>query len=132
MAAIHGRKGRLYASITSGGTAEAVAYLNSWSIEFSTDFVEVTAFGDATKSYVSGIPDASGSFGGYYDTATAQLYTAATDGVARKFYLYPTNDSTGTYWFGTALFDISVSGGVADAVTISGNWKAATAIAKVG
>jgi hypothetical protein len=132
MAAIHGRKGRLYAAITSAGTAEPIAYLNAWTINFATDFVEVTAFGDATKSYVSGIPDASGTFGGYYDTATAQLYTAASDGVARKFYLYPTNDTATTYWFGTALFDISYSSGVADAVTTSGNWKAATAVAKVG
>ncbi len=132
MAAIHGRKGRLYTAITSAGTAEPIVYLNAWSINFVTDFVEVTAFGDATKSYVAGIPDGSGTFGGYYDTATAQLYTAAVDGVARKFYLYPTNDTTGQYWFGTALFDFSVSSGIADAITISGNWKAATAIAKVG
>lgn len=132
MGAIHGRHGRLYTSITSGGTAEPIAYLNAWSINFTVDYPEVTSFGDTVKVYVAGLPDASGTFGGFYDTATAQLYTAATDGVARKFYLYPTNQSTGTYWFGTALFDFSVSGAVGDTVTISGNWKAASAVAKVG
>jgi hypothetical protein len=81
---------------------------------------------------VSGLPDTKGAFGGFYDTATAQLYTAATDGVARKMYLYPDNNSTGQYWFGTGLFDFSISSGVDDAVSVSGNWSAASVIAKVG
>jgi hypothetical protein len=128
---IHGRSGRLYAGVTSAGTAEPIAFLSQWSIDFSVDFVDVTAFGDTNKTYVSGLPDAQGSFSGFYDDATAQLYTAATDGVARKFYIYSDNSSTSKYWFGTGLFDFSVSGGVDSAVTISGNWRAASAIAKV-
>lgn len=132
MARIHGRAGRLYAGITSAGTAEAIAFLNNWSLDFSVDFVEVTAFGDTIKTYVSGLPDSQGSFSGWYDNATAQLYTAATDGVARKFYLYPDNGSTSQYWFGTMLFDFSVTGAVDGAVQISGNFRAASAITKVG
>ena len=132
MARIHGKSGRLYAAIASGGSAEPIAYLNSWTIDFSTDKADVTSFGDTNKVYVSGLPDSSGSFGGFYDDATAQLYTAAQDGVARKFYLYPSNAMTGQYWYGTALFDFSVSSGVGDAVSVSGNWNAAGAITKVG
>jgi len=131
MARIHGRSGRLYSSITSAGTAEPIAFLNQWSIDFSVDFVDVTAFGDGNKIYVSGLPDAQGSFAGFYDDATAQLYTAATDGVARKFYLYPDNGTTTKYWFGTGLFDFSVTGGVDAAAAVSGNWRAASAVAKV-
>jgi hypothetical protein len=130
MARKHGRNGRLYASITSGGTAEPIAYLNSWDISFEVDNVDVTAFGDTNKVYVAGLPDSSGSFSGFFDSSTAQMYTAATDGVARSFYLYPdTGDAT--YWYGTALFDFSVSSSVDGAVTISGNWNAASAISKV-
>lgn len=132
MARIHGRKGRLYVGIASGGTAEPVAYLNSWTIDFTTDRPEVTAFEDNNKTYVAGLPDGSGSFGGWYDNATAQLYTASIDGVARKFYLYPDNSNTGQYWYSTAFFDFSVSGGVGDAVSISGNWNAASAVTKIG
>ena len=132
MARIHGRSGRLYAGIASGGTAEPITYLNKWSMDFSTDDVDVTSFGDTNKVYVSGLPDFSGSFGGFYDTATAQLYTAATDGVARKFYLYPDSSSTAQYWYGTATFDFSVTSGVGEAVAISGNFKAASAITKIG
>ena len=131
MARIHGRKGRLYAAIASGGSAEPIAFLNSWSINFETDRVDVTSFGDDNKVYTAGLPDASGSFSGFYDDATEQLYTAAQDGVARKFYLYPNTVGAGAkYWYGTALFDFSVEGGVGDAVTVSGSWSAAGAVAK--
>jgi hypothetical protein len=132
MARIAARSGRLYANLTSGGTAEPIAYLNTWSIAFATDKIEVTAFGDTGKTYVSGLPDAQGDFAGFYDDASAQLYTAATDGVARKFYLYPSTSNNAQYWFGTAIFDFNVDGTVADAVKIAGSWAASTSVAKVG
>jgi hypothetical protein len=131
MARVHGRRGRLYAGIESDSTtATPITFLSSWSINFTVDKVDVTSFGDTNKTYVSGLPDASGDFGGFYDTATAQLFTASQDGLARKFYLYPdTND--GDYWYGTALFDFSANGTVTDAVTISGSWAAGSAITKI-
>lgn len=132
MARIHGRSGRLYAGITSSGTAEPIAFLNSWAISFSTSDVDVTSYGDANMVYVAGLPDVSGSFSGFYDDDTAQLYTAATDGVARKFYLYPSTSDTGQYWFGTATFDFAVNSGVGEAVTVSGDLKAASVVTKVG
>lgn len=132
MARIHGRNGRVYMSITSGGTAEPVAFLNSWSINFSVDKAEVTAFGDANKVYVAGLPDASGDFSGFYDDATAQTYTAATDGVARKFYLYPSTLTNGQYWWGTVLPDFEVNAGVSGAAEVKSSWNAAGPITKVG
>lgn len=132
MARIAGRNGRVYASITSGGTAEPIAFLNNWAISFAVGSIDVTSFGDTGKVYVSGLPDASGTYAGFYDNATNQFYTAAVDGVARKFYLYPDNTSTTQYWFGTALFDFNIDGTVDGAVTINGSWAAASAVAKVG
>ena len=94
---------------------------------------EVTAFGDTVKTYVAGLPDASGSFSGFLDDASAQTYTAAADGLARRFYLYPTTPSaTGPYWFGTALFDFNAEADVGDSVKMSGDWSAASAITKIG
>ena len=125
----HGRDGRLYVALSSGGTAEPVAFLNSWSISFTTDKVDVTAFGDGNKVYVAGLPDASGDFAGFWDSESNDLYEAAQDGVARKFYLYPSRRlDEGDYYSGEAFFDFSVSGGVTDAVTVSGSWNAATTI----
>lgn len=132
MARLHGRNGRLYAGIASAGTAEPITFLEKWSLSFQTADAEVTAFGDSNRVYVAGLPDATGSWNGYYDDATAQLYTAATDGVARKFYLY-TNTSTNTqYWFGTALFDFNIDVTVVDGEKISGNFKASSIVSKVG
>lgn len=129
MARVHGRRGRLYAAIASGGTAEPIAFLTNWTLDLSTDKVEVTSFGDSNKTYVAGLPDSSGTYSGYYDTATEQLYTAATDGVARAFYLYPDTDD-GDYFSGSAFFDFSVSTAVDGAVSISGSFSASTTVAK--
>lgn len=134
MARIAGRGLRLYVGVASDtASAEPIAYISKWSFNQSTDNHEVTAGGDANKVYVAGLPDASGSFNGFYDDASAQTYTAASDGLARRFYLYPKTPSTaGPYWFGTALFDFNVEADVAGAVTLSGDFQAAGLIAKVG
>lgn len=133
MARVHGKRGRVYMAITDSGAAEPIPFQSKWSINAETDDVEVTAFGDTNKVYESGLPDASGDFSGFYDSATAQSYTAATDGLARKFYLYPTTPSTaGPYWFGTVLADFTAEGAIDDAVKVTANWKAATPITKQG
>lgn len=134
MARVGGRRGRLYVGIASDtAAAEAVAYLSKWSISASVDNIDVTAMGDTNKVTVAGLPDSSGSFSGFYDDASAQTWTAASDGLARRFYLYPTTPSaTGPYWFGTALFDFTAEADVAGAVTISGDFSAASAVAKIG
>lgn len=131
MARNHGRYGRIYFNIASGGTAEPAVYIKSWSAKFSTDKVDVTSQGDSTKVYVAGLPDASGDFAGFFDDATAQAYTAAVDGIARRMYIYPTSN-TATYWFGTALLDFEVNEGVDQAVEIAGSFAAASAFTKIG
>jgi hypothetical protein len=128
----HGRKGRLYMGLANdSAVAEPVAYLRSWSISLATDRVEVTAFGDTNRVYVAGLPDASGDYAGYWDSASAQMYTAATDGLARRFYLYQTTDVATEYFFGTAFFDFSMNGAVDGAVEISGSWQAASSVSLV-
>ena len=134
MARVHGRFGRIYIGIANDtASAEPLPFTATWSVAFSTDNAEVTALGDTTKTYVAGLPDATGSFSGFLDTATAQTYTAASDGLARRFYLYPSTPSTaGPYWFGTVLADFNAEGDVGDSVKFSGDWSAASAIAKIG
>lgn len=132
MARIAGRSGRLYMNLTSGGTAEPVTFLSHWTLNFSTGKIKVTGFGDVSEVYVSSLPDTQGTYNGFYDNATVQLYTAATDGVARKFYLYPDNSLATQYWFGTGIFDMSIDGSVDGPVSISGGFAAASIVAKVG
>lgn len=133
MAKISGRRGRVYVGLASdSATAEPVANLSQWSLNGTSERFDATTFGDTSKTYVADLPDASGSFAGLYDTASDQLYTASQDGLARKTYLYPDTNSTGTYWFGTAFWDFSVDVPVGGLVGISGSFAAATSFRKVG
>lgn len=132
MARIHGRNGTIYFDVAGGGQATALPFQSKWALSFVTDTDEVTSFGDSNKTYVSGLPDASGDFSGYYDDATKQTYAAATDGVARKFYLYPSTLTAGQYWYGNIIADFKVNAAVASSVQVSATWKAAGPITKVG
>ncbi len=130
MSRIHGRNGRIYLALTSAGSAEPVAYAATWTISFQTDKAEVTAFGDGNKIYVAGLPDASGDWGGFYDDSTEQAYLAATDGVARPFYLYPSTLSNTKYFYGTILADFELDGSVSGAVNSKSAWNAASLMQK--
>lgn len=131
MSKIAGRRGRVYVGLASdSAVAEPVANLSQWSLNGSSEQLDATSFGDTTKTYVLGLPDAQGSFSGFYDNASDQLYTASQDGLARKTYLYPDTNSTGTYWFGTAFWDFSIDVPVSGVVSISGSFVAATPMTK--
>lgn len=89
--------------------------------------------GDQNLIWVAGLPDASGDFTGFYDTATAQTYVAATDGQPRNYYLYPSSlasqlSPVPQYFFGTILPDYSLAGGVTAAVSLKSTWSAASRI----
>lgn len=127
----HGRNGRIYFDIAGGGAAAPLNFMATWTINFATDKVDVTAMGDLNKTYVAGLPDASGQFSGFHDDATMQTYTAAVDGLARKFYLYANTLDTTKYFFGTILADFSVNSGVSGAGEVSSSWNAASTIARV-
>lgn len=124
MARYHGKKGVVYLSITGSGAAVAAVALRSWSLNTPTDKVEVSAFGDANKQYVQGLPDASGDLAGWWDDTSDQLYDASrsTDGV--KMYLYPSSDAPTKYWYGPAWVDFSISVGNDAAVAISASFVA--------
>lgn len=133
MSRIHGRNGQVYLGVNPGDLASPAAFLADWTINFTVAKVDVTALGDQNLIWVAGLPDASGDFTGFYDTATAQTYAAAQDGQPRNFYLYPSTSGVlganpGEYFFGQILPDFSVSGGVAAAVTLKSTWNAASRI----
>lgn len=135
MSRIHGRNGIVYLGVNPTDTASPMAYLSDWSINFSVAKVDVTCMGDSNLIWVAGLPDASGDFSGFFDTATAQTYVAAQDGQPRNFYLYPSTigqlgANPGQYFFGQILPDYSLAGGVSAAVTLKSTWNAATRISR--
>jgi hypothetical protein len=137
---IHGRNGMVYLALGSPGntngwstTASPLAFVSDWTINFTVAKVDVTALGDTNLVWVAGLPDASGDFTGFFDTATSQTYAAAVDGQPRAFYMYPSLTGGGgadanEYFFGTILPDFAVAGGVASAVTMKSSWNAASQV----
>lgn len=124
MAVYPGRKGVIYLSTTGAGTASAVLHLNKWSVDSSTDKIEVTSFGDANKTYVQGLADVKGSFSGFFDDAETKLVTAAASADGCKMYLYPSSDAPTKYKAGPAWLDVSITTDVGGAVQVSGNFVA--------
>lgn len=115
----------MYLSTTGTGTAVNIASLSSWSLNMATDKVDVTAFGDANKTYVQGLKDISGTFEGFFDDTTINsLYTAATSSDGIKLYLYPSSSASTRYFYGPAWLDLSISDPVGDAVKVTCNLAA--------
>ncbi|HXR42982.1 MAG TPA: hypothetical protein VN738_11290 [Acidothermaceae bacterium] len=133
MARISGRKGRVYLGLNSGDAASPIPFVAKWSINFATQKSDVTAMGDSNKVYVAGLPDASGDWSGFFDDASNQSFTVASDGLPRNFYLYAdaTKGTTGTYFFGTILGDYSIDGDVAGPINMKATWNAASQVSKV-
>lgn len=129
MAARAGRNGRIMLDTSSAGTGSAVAISkkNKWSVDGSTDQIDVTSFGDTTKSSVTGLPNNSGDFGGYWDDADTNIFNAWGSSVGRKLYLYPdfSNDA-GTYYFTTAFISAKMEGDVSGAVQFTATWTGAS------
>jgi len=133
MGRLAGRNGRIYLGIaSSAATAEPLPFVASYKISWKSPKIEVTAMGDNNNIYVAGIKDASGSWSGWYDDATAQSYTAATDGLPRKFYLYPTVNNTAQYFWGQVLADMSIDAAHDGGIAMSADWAAYSDIIKVG
>ena len=126
MSVYAGRNGVVYMSTSASGTASQVIKLTQWTLDQSTDKIDVTAFGDSNKTYVQGLKDLQGSFSGFFDDTESKPFTAADSTDGCKLYLYPSANAPTKYWYGTAWLDVSVDTSVADAVKISGSFAAAS------
>lgn len=119
---IHGRNGIVYLSVNHGDPATPLAYMSSWAISFTRQMIDVTAITDTQQIWAAGILEASGSFSGYWDDATAQAYTAASDGLPRNMYLYPDAAHMGNVFSGQVLPDLTITGAVNGGVTVASSW----------
>lgn len=133
MSRIHGRNGVAYIGVLTATAAAPMAFLSDWNINYTLDKADTTAMLDPNHIWVAGLPDCAGDFAGFYDTATAQTYVAATDGQPRNFYLYPSTVASqmgppAQYFFGQILPDYSLSGSVTGAVSLKSTWNAASPI----
>lgn len=124
MARYPGRKSVIYISTTGSGAASSLAGMNKWTCDEATDKIPVTAFGDTNKTYVQGLPDIKGTFGGFFDDTETKLGTGAASADGVKLYLYPSSDAPTKYKCGPAWLDRSIDVGVDGAVTVTGSFVA--------
>lgn len=125
MARYAGRKAAIYIATTGSGAASQLTAATEWSLDGTTDKIDVTAFRDANMVRVQGIPDRKGSFSGFWDDQDLKLFQAADSADGTKLYLYPDVENKPTsYFYGPAWVDFSMNVGVKDAVKVTGNWVA--------
>ena len=136
MAILSGRSGRVYFDSTpsgSPGEGQQVQALNAWTGSFKTDFEDVSCFGNTNKVYIPGLRDASGTVGGFWDSADRTLFTASTSTTPGRLVLVPnvsdTTPAAGTphdapLFSGLAYLDFDINCSLA-APKVTGNWRAA-------
>ena len=134
MSRIAGRNAVIYFGATTSAQASPLAFAAKYSLNFGTQKIDVTAFLDRGKVSLAGLPAQSGDMSGWYDDATAQTFTAAVDGLARKLYIYPSSLTVTQYFFGAVVADFNSDSTVDGAATFSSSFEAASAdgIQKVG
>jgi hypothetical protein len=123
MSRYHGRSGRVMLS-TSASAAAVATTMSGWTLNRTTDRVEVTSFGDANKTYVQGLPDVQGTLNGFFDNADDRLFDAAESADGAKLYLYFSTDALTIYWYGPAWVDASIEVPISGAVSMNGTYAA--------
>jgi hypothetical protein len=126
---LHGKTGNIQMDPAGGSTLVSVADSNKWSLDLSTDRVDVTCFLDTNKRRVSGLPDFAGSIGLVWNavaTSSPRFFAAVLAGTAVTLRLIPNNLDPTVYFQGLANVDGSVDVSATGAITSSGKWDAAS------
>jgi hypothetical protein len=121
---LHGKNGAIYVN-GAKGSGTKVATKSQWDLNLSRDYVDVTTFGDTNKTYVAGLKDTTGTFNGLLDVSgDLMVNNTAIDNV--PLYLYADDGASPILIAsGLALIDSSITASNADAVRVSGNFRAA-------
>jgi hypothetical protein len=113
----------------AGGSAlVTLADMNSWTLDMTTDRVEVTAFTDTNKRRVSGLPDYAGNLTGFWNavsTSSPLYFAAVLAGLPVTLRLIPNINDPTVYFQGLGNIDGGLNVSATGAVTTSGKWDAA-------
>lgn len=123
MAIKKGWDGALYISTNE------VAYLNSWTINWTADALENTAFGDDDRAYTPGLRSAVIDFAGYYTTTgtanvalTNNFRATATNSLTTVTCLVARTTGSKSGWTGSGpITALTVGGAVDGLVPFSGS-----------
>lgn len=107
MTNIHGKAAILYLG-AAGAAAIQIGEQVDWSIDMDMATVDTTPLGQTWKQFVKGLMGYTLTFSGNFDTASTQLFLAATSTVVEKWYLYVAGAGSPTqYYYGTAWIQLN-------------------------
>lgn len=121
---LHGKNGAIYIGGPKG-TGVKVSVKNEWTLSLGRDYVDGTTFGDTNRTYLVGLRDVSGTFAGLMDVSGDLLVNATTSDII-QLYLYADDGASPILIAsGPGLVDAQINASNADAVRMSGNFRAA-------
>lgn len=101
-----------------------IVSLNSWKLSQKRDYAEVTCFQDTNKVWVPGLPDISGTLGGFWNSDNVVLFDAVKASTPGFLVLGPNSTEPTFFWEGLAYLDADIDCSMA-APKVSGAFKAA-------
>jgi hypothetical protein len=123
MAILTGRYGKVSYD-PAGTTPVEVISLNTWKASFKQSYEDVTCFGDANLVYVPGLPDVSGSLGGFWNSAETVIFEATKAPTPGMLELAPNSTEALFKWSGLAYLDADIDCSVKGAPKITSTFKA--------
>jgi hypothetical protein len=105
-------------------TPVEVISLNTWKASFKQDYEDVSCFGDDNKVYVPGMPDVSGSLGGFWNSEETALFAATKAQVPGMLDLTPNKNEPLFKWSGLAYLDADIDCSAKGAPKVTSTFKA--------
>ena len=98
---------------------------NSWTFDQSRDLIEVTSFGDPSKTRVAGLQDGQGDIQGFVAFDDTLIYNALSSSTERALIIFPDAvNNIGTFIIGKAFFSPKYGGQESSAVTLDVTYSA--------
>jgi|SRR5215467_10334956 len=119
-----GRNGLVYMSVDAVSAPVLVGGMRAFTLDLSTDKIDVTEFGATNKTEVLGFPAARGTIEGFWAADDNTLRAASNSLSGTNIALYPHSALMTRYFGGPAWVDYSIREAVDQAVSITGNWTA--------
>lgn len=131
IARIHGKNAYVYVQ-GSGAQAQQLVNASDYAVDVAYTSVDVSQLGDDWVQTLRGQGKWSGTLSGPVDTSNTIMWDASTAATVRSFYLYPDKGNISVYYYGSAWFDIGISGGVTKAVTFSAKFEGLGPLTAIG
>ena len=126
MGTTHGINGVVYLGIA---TAVPMAERTEWHLSIDYDLAEDTVMGDSWATQLKGVSRWTGSFAGFFDDASNELFDDATATARGRLYIYP-DGNTGRYYYGFCWPKLSIDATLGDVVAVSGDFTGDGQLAK--